>query len=295
MGRVTEISWTATPAPMLAGLDRCPGCRAELFVVGGVTYHPGATHNPWWGCQRISEGCQFCYAESFDRRLGGDHWGPEVERRFFGDKHWNEPRRWNAHAAELGIRIKVFCASMADVFERRPDLVEPRARLWRLVMDTPHLDWLLLTKRPENFDMLPWGWPDAPRPWPNVWLGVTAENQRRAEERLPLLLEADAVVRFVSYEPAVGPLDVSPWLYYGMAASRRTNDNSVDWVIAGSESGPGAKARPADLDWYRAMRDQCRAGEAAFLLKQHCRKGVKIPLPALDGRQHFAFPEPHDG
>jgi protein gp37 len=244
------------------------------------------TFSPWWGCVKVSEGCNGCYAQALDHRLGGEHWGPESERRFFGDKHWNEPRRWNLAASKAGVRRRVFCSSMADVFERRPDLIAPRARLWRLIADTPYLDWLLLTKRPENFDLLPWGsWPASSEPWLNVWLGATAENQRRADERIPRLIETPAVMRFVSYEPALGPLRIHPaWM--DTCSSGRL---ALHWLIAGSESGPGA--RDANLDWYRDVRDQCARAGIAFFLKQHARRGIKIPLPELDGRRHVAFPE----
>ena len=107
------------------------------------------TFNPWWGCQRVSDGCARCYAEAMAKRTGNPVWGPGA-RRFFGEKHWQEPVRWNAAAERLSVRRRVFCGSMCDVFEDRPDLVEPRGRLWRLIRATPHLDWLLLTKRPEN-------------------------------------------------------------------------------------------------------------------------------------------------
>src|SRR5688572_21886599 len=103
--------------------------------------------NPWWGCVKVSEGCKNCYAESFSKRACHDIWGPGSQRRFFGDKHWAEPIKWDRAAEKAGERRRVFCASMADVFEDRPDLVEPRRRLFELIRATPNLDWLLLTKR----------------------------------------------------------------------------------------------------------------------------------------------------
>src|SRR5262245_52074261 len=167
------------------------------------THH---TFNPWWGCMKVSPGCEHCYAETFSIRVGKKVWGPKADRRFFGDAHWAEPLKWNAVAARAGERHRVFCASMADVFEDRRELDGHRARLWRLIAATPHLDWLLLTKRPENLArMLPWysHWenrvafePD--EPWPNVWLGTTVEDQQRADERIPHLLRSPAAVRFLS-------------------------------------------------------------------------------------------------
>ena len=146
------------------------------------THH---TFNPWWGCSRVSPACDNCYAEVWAHRLGQDLWEPSAARRFFGDNHWREPLRWNAEAENEQRRARVFCASMADVFEWRADLNEQRVRLWWLIEQTPNLDWLLLTKRPQHIcRMVPWNenWPE------NVWVGTTVENQRLADVRLPLLL-----------------------------------------------------------------------------------------------------------
>ncbi|MFN9822321.1 MAG: DUF5131 family protein, partial [Akkermansiaceae bacterium] len=142
------------------------------------------TFNPWWGCEKVSPACQHCYAETFSKRIGPAVWGAHAPRRFFGEAKWAEPLQWNAEAKNAGERKRVFCASMADVFENRKDLDEWRSKLWRLIEITPMLDWLLLTKRPQNIGkMVPWKneWPD------NIWLGTTVENQKYAEERLPHL------------------------------------------------------------------------------------------------------------
>ena len=246
------------------------------------------TFNPWWGCQRVSPGCERCYAETFAKRVGLKVWGPQSERRLFGDKHWAEPLKWNRAAEKAGKRARVFCASMADVFEDRQDLREPRARLWRLISETPHLDWLLLTKRPQNAGALArlaalhaWdgGGPDAPTWLPNIWLGTTAEDQRRADERLPHLLEVPAAVRFVSYEPAIELVDFRPFMLprpcphaQASAASGETFMCScprrplLDWVIVGGESGPGA--RPFDVAWARETVSTCRAAGVARFVKQ---------------------------
>src|SRR5947208_2303347 len=111
------------------------------------THH---TFNPWWGCQKVSAACDNCYAEIWAKRTGQDLWGSTAERRLFGEKHWSEPIRWHQEASLAGRRERVFCASMADVFERRADLNEERRRLWKVIERTPSLDWLLLTKRPQN-------------------------------------------------------------------------------------------------------------------------------------------------
>jgi protein gp37 len=156
------------------------------------------TFNPWWGCVKVSPACKHCYAESWAKRVGKDIWGLKAERRFFGEKHWAEPLRWNKDAGNTGDRARVFCASMGDVFENRRDLDVWRTRLWELIEATPNLDWLLLTKRPELVTVtVPWQdrWPR------NVWLGTTVEDQRRANERLPILTSIPAAVRFISAVP----------------------------------------------------------------------------------------------
>src|SRR5262249_16578930 len=161
------------------------------------------TFNPWWGCIKVSAACDNCYAELWAKRMGHQLWGRDSSRRFFGETHWREPLVWNQEAQEAGRRERVFCASMADVFERRGELNNERLKLWTLIENTPNLDWLLLTKRPQNIHkIVPWG-----RDWPaNVWVGTTVENQAEAEKRLPALLKTPAAVRFLSCEPLLGPL-----------------------------------------------------------------------------------------
>lgn len=215
------------------------------------THH---TFNPWWGCARVSPGCENCYAETFAKRTGKAKWGVNEERRLFGDKHWKEPLKWNAAAEKAGERHRVFCASMADVFEDRRDLDEQRQRLWNLIDDTPHLDWLLLTKRPENIARLyPPTWTEKRLPpIRNIWLGCTAEDQKRADERVPRLVEVRAAVRFLSCEPLLGPVELAL--------------NGIDWVIVGGESGHGA--RPFNLAWARSVVTQCRKANVAIHVKQ---------------------------
>lgn len=208
------------------------------------------TFNPWWGCTKVSAECTLCYAEVFDRRYGGAHWGATAPRRFFGDKHWNEPRKWNEAARRRGGRDRVFCGSMCDVFEQGPGQDRERVRLWALIRETPHLDWLFLTKRPENIARhLPALWGEG---WPNVWLGVSVGHPDSVG-RLDVLRSVPAVVRFVSAEPLI-----APWL---------ANLRGFSWVIAGGESGP--KARPMDVEWARGLLDLCRRGPGiAFFMKQ---------------------------
>ena len=213
------------------------------------THH---TFNPWWGCTKVSPACKHCYAETWARRVGQDIWGASASRRFFGDDHWNGPRIWNREAKLEGTKRRVFCASMGDVFEDRSELDEWRDRLWNLIGETPHLDWLLLTKRPDAVSRLvPWGknWPE------NVWLGATAETQKWANVRIPALIENPAKVLFLSCEPLLGPLDLTPWL-----------GKKINWVIAGGESG--GKARPTNPSWVLSLRDQCLKVKTPFHFKQ---------------------------
>jgi protein gp37 len=214
------------------------------------------TFNPWWGCKKVSPACDNCYAELWAKRMGHQLWGTAAPRRFFGNAHWQEPLKWNEEAGITHNRKRVFCASMADVFERRADLNDARSRLWSLIEKTPNLDWLLLTKRPQNVKRLvPWKgeWPT------NVWLGTSVENQTLAEKRLPFLLENGAAVRFLSCEPLLGPLDLRPWF--------TTSDlYPIDWVIAGGESG--GKSRPMHPDWIVSLLYQCEAANIPFHFKQ---------------------------
>lgn len=219
------------------------------------THH---TFNPWWGCVKVSAACDHCYAETWAKRLGQDVWGPNGQRRFFSDTHWKEPLKWNREAAESNTRRRVFCASMADVFENRPDLVPHRLRLLKLIDETPHLDWLLLTKRIHLVrKQLPKGY-EFPK---NVWLGATVENQSTARKRIKYLLEfTTPSVRFLSCEPLLGPLDLHEYLVRG------NNGVRVDWVIAGGESGPGS--RPMNPEWPQAIQRQCAEARVAFHFKQ---------------------------
>lgn len=230
------------------------------------------TFNPWWGCTKVSPGCDHCYAETFDKRVGGAHWGAHAERRTFGDKHWNEPLRWQRDAEKAGARRKVFCASMADVFDNRaPEGARPR--LWTIIGQTPALDWLLLTKRPQNIDV-------APR---RAWLGTTTENQEELDRRWPHLRRHEAAVHFFSAEPLLGPLTLpADFLERGNRA----------WVICGGESGPGF--RPMNPDWARGLRDQCTEAGVPFFFKQWGGLRPKSNGSLLDGIAHKEFPHPSE-
>jgi protein gp37 len=216
------------------------------------------TFNPWWGCTNVSPGCDNCYAESFALRYGHDVWGADYPRRFLSDAHWSQPIAWNREAEAGGIRYRVFCASMADVFENRPDLVTHRMRLLKLIEATPNLDWQLLTKRPHQIKkLLPRGY-EFPA---NVWLGTTVEDQIAANKRPKHILEfSTPAVLFLSCEPLLGPVDIRRHL------ERGPNGVGIDWVIAGGESGHGA--RPMNPEWAESLRDQCQEAGVPFLFKQ---------------------------
>jgi protein gp37 len=151
----------------------------------------------------------------------------------------------------------VFCASLADVFEDNPQLTDWRRELFMLIGQTPNLDWLILTKRPENIlGMIPHfvdGLPD------NVWIGTSIETQEYLETRLPALLEIPASVHFLSVEPMLGPVRLPIEKLYPWAGV-------LDWVICGGESGP--HARPMELQWARDLRNDCKASGTAFFMKQ---------------------------
>lgn len=232
--------------------------------VSGISW-TDATFNPWWGCTRVSPGCERCYAETLaTTRHRLPVWGVDAPRKAMSDAYWRDPIKWDRRAGKEGVRRRVFCASMADVFEIPPvrnvpaNLVinDGRRRLFELIASTPNLDWLLLTKRPENVvELIPPAWSE--RGWPrNVWLGVTAEDRRRARERVSILVDIPARVRFVSHEPALEGVDLSQWL----------GAHGVHWVITGGESGMNARAY--HLEWADDIIEQCRAANVAPFVKQ---------------------------
>ena len=246
------------------------------------------TFNPWRGCQKVSPGCENCYAETLSHRNPGvlGEWGPPhaTERPIAAESYWRKPLAWNRQAEAAGRPARVFVASLADVFEDAPQVVDARARLFDLMADTPWLTWLVLTKRPENVrGLTPWTrWGDS---WPvNVWLGTSVEDQQRADERIPALLDTPAAVRFLSCEPLLGPVTLERWLGYndpaddGAYVPRAAADQRIRWVIVGGESGP--RARPMHPAWARTLRDQCTDAGVPFLFKQW---GAWSPSWTVDG------------
>lgn len=261
------------------------------------------TFNPWVGCTKVSPGCDHCYAESWAKRAGkaaGVEWGGE--RRRTSEANWRKPLQWNKLSEQWvhrGQRARVFCASLADVFDNQVP-VEWRADLLHLILTTPHLDWLLLTKRIGNasalieealchlMEQVTW-------PFPNVWLGATVVNQAEADRDIPKLLQVPARVRFLSIEPMLGPINLlatgdTLCRCDGCLSMAKQHPESaglqrIDWVICGGESGPGA--RPMHPDWAMALRNQCAAAGVPFLFKQWgewCPRGPEgWGYPCVDG------------
>lgn len=226
------------------------------------------TLNPWLGCTKVSAACDNCYAEAWAKTYAQDvTWGAPGQQsklRRTSAGTWANAVRWNKAAREAGVNARVFCASLADVFDNDAEQ-QWRDDLWGLISSTPHLDWLLLTKRPQNIaKMVPDDWGDG---YPNVWLGTTVENQTEAERRIPHLLSVPAVVHFLSCEPLLGPLDLTIF-------------RAIDWVIVGGESG--AKRRPMDMAWVESLALQCAQKRAAFFFKQDTSHNPGIKGRASD-------------
>jgi protein gp37 len=236
-----------------------------------------STWNPWEGCQKVGPGCDHCYAEVRNQRFaGGVNWGPGAPRRRTSAANWAKPIKWareaEAFAEQHGRRQRVFCASLADVFD---NAVDPAWRndLLNLILLTPELDWLLLTKRIGNVAALveECGHPCLPR---NVWLGATVVTQAEADRDIPKLLSVPATVRFLSMEPLLGPVRLAPYLDRhmldagdtGMGEMRPMRLAAIDWVIVGGESGPGA--RPMHPEWAAALVQECVEAGTPVLFKQ---------------------------
>lgn len=247
MGKTTEIEWT------------------------------DSTFNPWIGCSKVSPGCANCYAEALmDKRMGRVQWGVGGTRERTSEGYWRQPLKWNSEAKDAGVRRRVFCASLADVFEDRPDTNAWRISLLELIEATPNLDWLMLTKRPENAVRLIQE--AAGRSVesffernPHVWIGTSIENQKEADRRIPALFNVPAPVRFFSCEPLLEQVYLDMAWYI------------PDWVIVGGESG--VDARPMHPDWARSIRDQCQAAGVPFFFKQWGGVDKRSAGRLLDGRE----------
>jgi protein gp37 len=322
-----------------------------------------STFNPWIGCTPVGPGCDHCYATALAKRTGGPAYESGAPRRRTTDANWRMPALWNrrgyatcptcswrgewprknglvvvspdcpgcgAAKALRTARRRVFCASLADVFDNEVDPLW-REDLFALIHATPGLDWLLLTKRIGNAgNMLPVPF-DFDRLYPNVWLGATVVNQAEAERDVPKLLATPAARRFLSIEPMLGPIDLramhnttslgegQPYLCPLLGCVGDGHGDScfvggIDWIIVGGESGP--HARPMRAAWAQDVRLQCEGAGVPFLFKQWgeylgerqdgsheheplvlnatddpVRVGKKAAGRLLDAREHTAFPE----
>jgi protein gp37 len=274
------------------------------------------TFNPWVGCTKVADGCTHCYAESYAKRTGMAKWGPGGTRTKTTDDYWRQPLKWNAAAEKAGVRARVFCASLADVFEewdgpivnRKGDrlftyvdvnasaldgsqgttMADLRRDLFDLIDKTPWLDWLLLTKRPENIWRL-WeptearplpdfsvGLKDSPHPQyrPNVWLMTSIATQADADRNVPLLLKCRELVPVLglSAEPLLGELNLRRHFAHSIHCVQAHPGGAecrcprIDWVIVGGESGAGA--RPCDIAWIRSIIGQCKSAGVPCFVKQ---------------------------
>lgn len=210
------------------------------------------TWNPWRGCTKVSSGCAHCYAEKLSHRnprsLG--IWGDNGSRAVGSESYWREPFKWNQQAQSERVRRRVFCGSLMDAAEDRPELEPLRERMKETVEAAHWLDWLLLSKRPENYSRMFWDvWPE------NAWAGTSAEDDETFRRRTSYLMRVKAVVRFVSCEPMIGRIDIPAGVL-----------RSGDMVIVGGESGRGARAM--NPEWVRWMRDTCSAWGIPFFFKQ---------------------------
>lgn len=306
-----------------------------------------STFNPWMGCTKVSPACDHCYAERDTRRFGRVQWGAGQSRVRTSTANWKKPIQWNKQAfvecPECGwrgnwseaderngccpncnhlprlfthARRRVFCASLADVFDNDVDPAW-RRDLFDLIELTPNLDWMLLTKRIGNVfrlvaDARTHDWLAGRR---NVWIGATICNQEEADRDIPKLLAVPATVRFLSIEPMLGPINLDRFMV-GDGHDAPHFREPIHWIICGGESGPNA--RSMHPDWARGLRDQCAAAGVPFLFKQwgewapadnwsseiqedhdvrgltdgiSIRIGKKAAGRMLDGVQHDGYPK----
>lgn len=265
------------------------------------------TFNAWIGCTKVADGCTNCYAENLmDTRYGRVQWGPKGTRS--KTKTWGDLRRWDKQAQKAGEHKKVFCFSLADVFEdwNGPILDHKGRLLWKdrqgrfseaeasgfqpyeiatmghlrealfeEIDECPNLYFLLLTKRPENILSM---WPEDGADRENVWLGTSLASQKDGEY-LDRLFECRHLspVLFASLEPQIGPVDLSPWL------------EKLDWVIVGGESKQGShNARPFDIEWARTSVEQCFHAGVPCFVKQ-------LGSNVLSGGYPFTLQDSHGG
>lgn len=287
-----------------------------------------STFNPWIGCDEVSPACDGCYARDLSERYGWAKWGPDEPRHRTAPAYWLNAHRWNASAPEFfrkhGRRRRVFAASLADIFDNKVPAFW-RADFWALVLATPELQWLIVTKRIGNAaKMLPADWGVG---YANVVVIATVVDQAEANRDIPKLLRTPAQLRGLSIEPMLGEIDLhsisgpavdGQGTFFDLvyragpgqfaASGLRLSNERIDWVIVGGESG--AKARAMAPHWPRILRDQCQAADIPFHFKQWGewkpvwkheapggirsitmeRVGVKLAGRKLDGIEYNGFP-----
>ncbi len=243
--------------------------------------------NPVTGCTKVSEGCRHCYAERMAKRLAGRNGYPPKPDQFKVTLHpekLEEPLHWKKPA-------RIFVDSMGDLFHPKvPDTFIDQV-FWTMMKAPIHI-FIILTKRPAR--MMEWVFRNLINSLPNVWLGISVEDQMTADERIPWLLRTPAAVRFISVEPMLEKIDVRLNVYSFSIGTHLRDTHStiktyVKWVISGCESGPGA--RPMELDWARSLRDQCQAASVPFFFKQAMIDGKLVKMPELDGKVWREYPE----
>jgi|SRR3990172_65654 len=232
----------------------------------------------WWGCLKVSPGCEHCYAETFSKHVGRNIWGPsQTTERWRTKSPWLDCLKWDKKARRDGIRRKVFCQSMSDFFEDHPQVTSWRWHALRILEGFTSLDVQLLTKRIENVtQMVPDSWLEN---WPShILIGTSVENQEYADKRIHELLKIPAAVRFLSAEPLLGPIRLPDSF---LSLGKKT------WVIVGGESGPNA--RPMHPQWVRNLRDQCIVAGVPYFFK---RWGMERPMAKSDWDDPVC--KPHD-
>lgn len=233
----------------------------------GWTHH---TWNPWWGCNKVSDACTFCYIGPIMRRSGHEPFQGPMRT---SAATWRKPFSWNRALIGTGDRQRVFTCSMSDFFH--PGADDWRAEAWEVIHKCVHLDWLILTKRPELIgDRLPADWEDG---YSNVWLGVTVETESYIH-RIDTLAGVPAALKFVSAEPLLGPIHFGDRVH------------AIDWVITGCENAAKGKRRSLDMDWVRDIRDQLAAARKPHFLKQYYAGTSLVHDGMLDGEVCQAWP-----
>jgi protein gp37 len=229
------------------------------------------TQNFWQGCHKVSPECKHCYIDGILRRQGREPFAGPIRTT----STWGDPYRWEREAIATNRRLRIFTCSMSDFFH--PGADGWRNEAWDTIRACHHLDWLVLTKRPELItERLPADWAEG---YPNVWLGVTC-GVRASLKRVEMLQDIPASFRFVSAEPMLERIDFGPYL-----------DGSIHWIITGCESAGVSKRRPMDIDWVRDIDRQCQKAMVAHFFKQRYEGTRLVYDGVLDGESRQAWPQ----